>query len=176
MPPALIAPAGSQFSFIKIHSPVGTLQLLASHEHLKAVVFESNWQAVLDRFRLTEDDLLFSESPILSATKQQLEEYFFAGRRHFSLPLDAIGTSFQKAAWNALLQIPYGSTISYSAQATLAGHPSACRAVGNANRLNPLCIVIPCHRVIGQNGELSGYAGGPNAKKTLLKIENPNFS
>lgn len=176
MPPAVIPPTGSQFSFIKIQSPVGPLYLLASSEHLRCIAFESNWKTLLDQYRLTQEDLLFSENPILSATKQQLEEYFFAGRRHFSLPMEAIGTSFQKAAWNALLQIPYGSTISYSAQATLAGHPSACRAVGNANRLNPLCIVIPCHRVIGQNGQLSGYAGGPNSKKTLLKIENPDFS
>jgi methylated-DNA-[protein]-cysteine S-methyltransferase len=140
------------------------------------IAFESNWKTILDRFRLTEDDLVFSENQILSAAKQQLEEYFFAGRRHFSLPLELNGTSFQRAAWTALLQIPYGKTTSYSAQARAAGRPSACRAVGNANRLNPLCIVVPCHRVIGQNGNISGYAGGSEAKKTLLKIEisSPN--
>lgn len=175
MPPPVNAPQGSQFSYIKMNSPIGTLYLLASSEHLRCITFESNWKKLLDRFRLKEEDLLFSENPILLAAELQIEEYFFAGRRHFSLPLELNGTSFQRTAWTALLQIPYGETISYSAQALAAGRPSACRAVGNASRLNPLCIVVPCHRVIGRNGQLSGYAGGADAKKALLKLENPDF-
>lgn len=175
MPPHVSAPTRAAFSFIKMDSPIGPLNLLASSSHLKGVAFSGNWQAILSRYRLSEQQLSCFETEILSAAKVQIEEYFFSGRRHFSLPLELAGTPFQIAAWTALLQIPYGKTISYSAQAVSAGHASACRAVGNANRLNPLCIVIPCHRVVGQNGELTGYAGGTDVKKALLKLENPGL-
>src|SRR6185436_5695424 len=102
---------------------------------------------------------------------QQLSEYFEGKRTQFELPLDVEGTAFQKSVWNQLLQIPYGETRSYGDIAKALGKPSASRAVGMANHNNPVAIVIPCHRVVGQNGSLTGYAGGLHLKQKLLSIE-----
>ncbi|MFM2596688.1 methylated-DNA--[protein]-cysteine S-methyltransferase [Vibrio fortis] len=106
------------------------------------------------------------------ATKQ-LDEYFAGTRIEFDLPLKAIkGTDFQKAAWQALTTIPYGETISYGEQAKRMNNPKAVRAVGGANGKNPFSIVVPCHRVIGENGTLTGYTGGMNRKEWLLEFEH----
>jgi len=102
---------------------------------------------------------------------QQLSEYFEGKRTRFELPLDVEGTPFQKSVWNQLLQIPYGETRSYGDIAKALGKPAASRAVGMANHNNPVAIVIPCHRVVGQNGSLTGYAGGLHLKEQLLSIE-----
>jgi methylated-DNA-[protein]-cysteine S-methyltransferase len=102
---------------------------------------------------------------------QQLSEYFDGKRTRFELPLDVEGTAFQKSVWNELLRIPYGETRSYGDIAKALGRPSAARAVGMANHNNPVAIVIPCHRVVGQNGSLTGYAGGLHLKEQLLSIE-----
>jgi methylated-DNA-[protein]-cysteine S-methyltransferase len=102
---------------------------------------------------------------------KQLSEYFEGKRTRFELPLDVEGTPFQKSVWNELLRIPYGETRSYGDIAKALGKPAAARAVGMANHNNPVAIVIPCHRVVGQNGSLTGYAGGLHLKQQLLSIE-----
>jgi len=106
-----------------------------------------------------------------AATVAQLDEYFAGRRRAFDLPLAPAGTAFQKTVWRALLRIPYGRTASYADLARGLGRPTACRAVGAANGRNPLPIVVPCHRVIGSDGRLTGYAGGLEAKRRLLELE-----
>ena len=101
-----------------------------------------------------------------------MEEYFAGQRKEFSLPLAPKGTEFQLRVWQALLQIPYGETRSYGELAAMVGNPKACRAVGGANHRNPLSILIPCHRVVGTGGSLTGYAGGLSVKEFLLKLES----
>ena len=104
----------------------------------------------------------------------QLTEYFSGARREFDLPLDPQGTDFQKSVWKALQDIPYGKTKSYKQIAEAIKNPKACRAVGMANNKNPIWIIIPCHRVIGADGSLTGYGGGLGMKEKLLKLEKPN--
>jgi len=104
-------------------------------------------------------------------TIEQLSEYFEGRRTQFDLPLDLEGTPFQKAVWNELLRIPYGETRSYGEIAEAVGRPGAARAVGMANHENPIAVVIPCHRVVGRDGSLTGYAGGVHLKAQLLSIE-----
>lgn len=111
-------------------------------------------------------------TPLLENAKNQLLEYFSGHRKKFDLPLCENGTEFQKKAWKALRQIPYGETRSYKQVAKMIGQPNASRAVGLANNKNPILIVTPCHRVIGSDGKLSGYSGGVNIKEKLLKLEN----
>ena len=108
---------------------------------------------------------------MLKACKEQLEAYFSRQRRHFELPLAGQGTNFQQSVWTALSEIPYGELRSYRDIAQRIGNPAAVRAVGAANGRNPLPIVVPCHRVIGSNGSLTGFAGGLEAKKMLLELE-----
>lgn len=108
---------------------------------------------------------------VLTATASQLAEYFAGQREHFELALDLIGTEFQQAVWRALLQIPYGQTWSYAREASFIGRPRATRAVANANGQNKISIIIPCHRVIGSDGQLTGYGGGLNRKLALLSLE-----
>ena len=110
-------------------------------------------------------------TPLLQRAAQQLTEYFAARRRRFDLPLRPQGTAFQQAAWSALCDIPYGQTRTYAQQAAAIGRPKACRAVGMANHCNPLPLFIPCHRVIGAGGKLTGYAGGLAIKRFLLELE-----
>ncbi|MFN3630483.1 MAG: methylated-DNA--[protein]-cysteine S-methyltransferase [Casimicrobiaceae bacterium] len=110
-------------------------------------------------------------TPLMAAVARQLAEYFAGERRVFDLPLAPLGTAFQRAAWRALLAIPYGQTRSYAEQARALGRPTATRAVGAANSRNPIAILIPCHRVIAADGGLGGYAGGLPVKRALLAIE-----
>ena len=114
------------------------------------------------------------ETPLLLQAATQIEEYFQGKRVRFQLPLDPAGTPFQKKVWQALLTIPYGETRSYGQIAAQIGSPKACRAVGHANHCNPIPIIIPCHRVVGTSGKLTGYAGGLEAKELLLKLERAN--
>lgn len=115
-------------------------------------------------------------TPLLQRAAQQLTEYFDARRRRFDLPLRPQGTAFQQAAWSALCDIPYGQTRTYAQQAAAIGNPKACRAVGMANHRNPLPLFIPCHRVIGAGGKLTGYAGGLAVKRFLLELEQASAS
>lgn len=111
------------------------------------------------------------ETPLLKEAVKQLNEYLTGRRKEFDLPLAPNGTEFQKNVWKALLDIPVGETRSYKQVAEAVGNPKACRAVGLANNKNPIAILIPCHRVIGANGKLVGYAGGLNVKERLLQLE-----
>jgi methylated-DNA-[protein]-cysteine S-methyltransferase len=114
-----------------------------------------------------EDD----NHPVLLETERQLGDYFAGKLQSFSIPLDFVGTEFQKKVWSALLEIPFGETRTYRQIAARIGSPKAVRAVGAANGKNPISIVAPCHRVIGSNGKLTGFAGGLEVKATLLDIE-----
>jgi len=111
------------------------------------------------------------ETPLLKRTVLQLTEYFNGKRHDFDLPLDPRGTPFQKSVWSALLTIPYGETRSYKDIACAVGNTKACRAVGMANNKNPISIIIPCHRVVGSGGVLTGYGGGLDIKRALLELE-----
>jgi methylated-DNA-[protein]-cysteine S-methyltransferase len=148
-------------------SPVGVLQLVASDAGLVAVLWpeDSPRRVRLDEAR--ED----ASHPVLRKAIAQLEEYFAGERKEFDLPLDVRGTTFQKQVWEQLLAIPYGKTRSYGEIATRLGKPTASRAVGAANGRNPLSIVVPCHRVIGMSGALTGFAGGLEVKRVLLELE-----
>jgi methylated-DNA-[protein]-cysteine S-methyltransferase len=150
-----------------MQSPVGKLKLIASDKGLVAVLWENDPPR---RVRL--DDLVEDRHhPILLETERQLGEYLAGKRREFTIALDMRGTLFQKDVWNALLAIPFGETRSYLQLATRLGNPRATRAVGAANGRNPLSIVVPCHRLIGSSGKLTGFAGGLETKARLLRLE-----
>jgi len=152
-------------SFIQIDSPIGRLTVAAGPEALHAIEFASN------RHPQDRAGWIGAETSLLAQAALQLREYFEGGRRSFELPLAPQGTDFQRAAWQALAEIPYGETRSYAQQAAALGKPSATRAVGAANGRNPLPIVLPCHRVIGANGALTGFGGGIEVKRWLLAHE-----
>ncbi len=124
--------------------------------------------------RLLHAEIVQGTSPVTEQAAIQLDEYFAGTRCAFSVPLLFAGTEFQKTVWNELLHIPYGTTISYADLARRIGKPTAVRAVANANRANALSIFVPCHRVIGTDGSLTGYAGGLPAKQYLLEHEKGN--
>lgn len=116
------------------------------------------------------------QDEVLELTKKQLDEYFDMKRKKFDIPLLLVGSDFQKSVWNALLQIPFGETRSYKEQAQIVGDVKAVRAVANANGANAITIIVPCHRIIGSNGKLTGYGGGLNQKKKLLELEKNLFT
>lgn len=116
-------------------------------------------------------DVVAEESEVAKELKAQLDEYFCGERKTFSTPTLLIGTDFQKAAWQALTQIPYGTTITYREEAALACHPGAMRAIGNCNNANPVVILIPCHRVVPAHGAYGGYNGGSEIKRHLIELE-----
>lgn len=116
------------------------------------------------------------ETPLLLLASKELKEYLSGKRRAFSLPLNPQGTPFEQEVWRALLTIPYGETRTYGEIAKAVGRPKACRAVGRANGLNPISIFIPCHRVVGKNGTLTGYAGGLKLKEQLLQLEQAKLA
>ena len=146
-----------------LDSPVGRLRLVSDGKHLTAIEWEQR-QAI-------DPDDTEKTDPALSACAKQLREYFAGERRSFDLPLSPTGTEFQKNVWAALKAIPYGKLRSYRDIAESLDNPKAVRAVGAANGRNPIPIVVPCHRVIGSDGSLTGFAGGLEAKKVLLKLE-----
>lgn len=141
-----------------MHSPVGHLRITADEEGVTA----------LDR---TADGLLLPQTPLLRECVRQLNAYFEGSLTRFDLPLHLIGTPFRQRVWEALLTIPYGETRSYGELAAMVGNGKASRAVGGANHHNPVSIVVPCHRVIGADGSLTGYGGGLDMKKWLLEHE-----
>ena len=149
-------------NFQSLDTPIGTLRLVSNGAALVNIEFECQYGA--------NEDVENSDA-VLAACARQLTEYFAGNRRHFELPLAARGTSFQQSVWNALADIPYGELRSYRDIARTIGNPAAVRAVGAANGRNPLPIVVPCHRVIGSNGTLTGFAGGLEAKMFLLGLE-----
>ena len=147
--------------FLTIDSPIGKLTLVASEKGLSGVYMEAS----------EIPEATPGTSSFLTETQRQLNDYFAGKLRSFELPLDLQGTPFQMKVWHSLLDIPYGETISYGEQARRIDNPKAVRAVGLANGRNPVSIIIPCHRVIGKNGSLTGYGGGLDRKRFLLNLE-----
>ena len=148
-------------------SPVGTLDLVAGDAGLVAVLWEDDRPG---RVPLAAR-IAGAHHPVLLAARDQLREYLAGTRTAFDLPLDPRGTAFQRAVWRELAAIPFGETRSYADIARALGQPTATRAVGAANGRNPLSIVVPCHRVVGSDGALTGFAGGIEGKRWLLAHE-----
>ena len=146
-----------------IASPVGKLRLVASEKGLVAIDVRNHTKQ--------ETTIDASAQAILIKTKKQLEQYFAGTRTSFDVALDLVGTEFQVQAWRALGRIPFGKTISYGQQAKNMKKPKAFRAVGSANGMNPVPIIVPCHRVVASDGSLGGYSLGLKMKKQLLAIE-----
>jgi methylated-DNA-[protein]-cysteine S-methyltransferase len=155
------------FAFKTVATPVGLLKIVATDVALAAILWENDDPKRVRLAPLIED----IDHPVLLLVERQLGEYFDGTRKTFDLPLDFFGTAFQKRVWSELLNIPFGQTRSYSEIAHAIGKPRAFRAVGAANGKNPISIVAPCHRVIGKDGSLTGFAGGLAAKECLLGIE-----
>jgi methylated-DNA-[protein]-cysteine S-methyltransferase len=148
-------------------SPIGELLLTADGERLTGVFMEVRRHGP----RSHEGWVGGADQPVLRAAAQQLGEYFLGTRTEFDLSLNAGGTAFQKRVWAELREIPFGRTISYGELARRIGNPAASRAVGLANGRNPISVIVPCHRVIGANGSLTGYGGGLERKKARLAPE-----
>jgi len=151
-----------------VDSPVGPLTLWGTDGVLHGLAMEDQRHrpaSDLDADRSTEDKSAFAEAA------RQLEAYFAGELRHFELPVQLDGTEFQRRVWSALVEIPYGETRSYGEIAAAIGRPGASRAVGLANGRNPIGIVVPCHRVVGADGSLTGYGGGLDRKRWLLELE-----
>lgn len=140
-----------------MHTPLGELTLVAQGDTLCSLSF--------GRAQRMDD------SKVLMDAQRELEEYFSGRRKSFSVPICMQGTAFQMRVWAELVKIPYGETISYGELAGRVGNARACRAVGQANHVNPIPIIVPCHRVLSANGRLTGYAGGTQIKRRLLEIE-----
>jgi methylated-DNA-[protein]-cysteine S-methyltransferase len=158
-----------EYYYDTMNSPLGSLYLICDDTHLKAIEFSKSWI----KFKLSPTKKLEQKTtPLTQKIARQLGQYFAKKRNSFDLPLAPEGTEFQKKAWDALLTIPYGKTVSYQDQAVKTGKKSAVRAIGGANGKNPIPIIIPCHRVIGKNGSLVGYTGGLSIKEKLLALEN----
>ena len=157
------------YQTVTMDTPVGELRLIAGERGLRAILWGAEDAARIASIDVTE--LVEGPNAVLDQAVTQLEEYFAGTRREFELPLDPQGTPFQQSVWMVLRTIPYGRTISYGHQAGQLGDPNKARAVGAANGKNPLSIVVPCHRVIGSGGQLTGFAAGLDVKSWLLDHE-----
>jgi len=153
-----------------MNSPVGGLTIIVSSQGLHAILWDADFKNVQYQQILNNLSRSSNESTMVN-TKNQLSEYFQGKRKDFDLPLVIQGTDFQIKVWNELLKISYAQTISYGEQAEKIGDKNKARAVGMANGQNPIPIIIPCHRVIGSNGHLTGFGGGLDKKAYLLKLE-----
>ena len=164
----------ARWRFDRISHPA--LPLVVARDEADAVVFvgfdneTGDGMASLQRFA-TKHGAELDPDEASSPAHDQLVEYLDGRRRAFDVPLNLLGTEFQRAAWNALLEIPYGETRTYGAQAQAIGRPTAVRAIGHANGDNPIPVIVPCHRVIGANGSLTGFGGGVEVKRWLLALE-----
>jgi len=152
--------------YATFESPVGPLLLAGDSNALRRVSFESSKRSPLPQADWKQNQAAFAE------VIRQLQAYFRGELKEFDLPLAMEGTEFQLRVWNALRRIPYGETVSYSQLAERIGSPRAVRAVGLANGSNPIPIIVPCHRVIGSDGSLTGFGGGLSTKRKLLELEN----
>jgi len=148
-------------------TPYGKVTIMSDGRSITHVKSESAASGI----KKLKASKVYKSDKLTDTAAAQLLEYFTGARRSFDLPLDSYGTSFQKTVWKALQDIPYGETRSYKQVAQAIGNPKACRAVGMANNKNPIWIIIPCHRVIGADGSLTGYGGGLDMKKRLLLLE-----
>jgi methylated-DNA-[protein]-cysteine S-methyltransferase len=151
----------------KTQTPVGELKLIASERGLAAILWEDDDPKRVKLEPQVEDE----DNDILVETERQLKLYFDGTLKVFSVPFDFVGTEFQTSVWKALLKIPFGQTRTYTQIAKQIGRPTAARAVGAASGKNPISIMAPCHRVVGANGELTGFAGGLETKELLLALE-----
>lgn len=158
--------AGQKICYSRMQSPVGELLLAATDKGLYRVQFGAALPPC------AANELWMEGRAPLRQCEQELSAYFKGELRQFSVPLDLHGTPFQIRCWQALCRIPYGATCSYAELARQVGSPRAFRAVGQANHNNPVAIIVPCHRVIGANGTLTGYGGGLNIKERLLRLES----
>ncbi len=155
-------------------TPIGDLQVTATSLALRAILWPEHPEGLVN---INPEEIVSGKPPVeverlFARVKHQLGEYFDGLRTSFDLPIDPIGTDFQREVWATLQSIPYGETKTYGEQAAALGRPTAARAVGAANGRNPLSIVVPCHRVVGASGELTGFAGGLGAKGFLLDLES----
>ncbi|MEM0912329.1 MAG: methylated-DNA--[protein]-cysteine S-methyltransferase [Pseudomonadota bacterium] len=158
-----------------ISTEIGTVVVTASQDAILSVAFIDNDKDSTDEIKNNRDSFdsdVANENAISQQGAQQLKEYFAGERRAFSLPLSPQGTTFQNKVWEQLCEVDYGKTASYLDIAKALGKPTASRAVGTANGKNPIAIIIPCHRIIGANGSLTGYAGGLDRKSFLLNLES----
>ena len=146
-----------------LDTPIGALRLVSNGSHLVKIEFEDRHQPAEAAANTCDE--------VLASTKAQLREYFSGQRQAFNLPLAPVGTPFQREVWQALAEIPWGEVRSYADIARAIQRPKAVRAVGAANGRNPLPIVVPCHRVVGSDGSLTGFAGGLEMKRALLELE-----
>lgn len=157
-------------SYKLVDFPVGVLKLVANEKALVAILWEIDDPERVRLGDVVEEPL----HPVLVRTENELKEYFAGKRYTFSVPLDMRGTPFQKEVWEVLLGIPFGETCTYGDIAKRLGNPAASRAVGGASSRNPISIIVPCHRVVGAAGKLTGFAGGLDAKTYLLSLEATN--
>jgi methylated-DNA-[protein]-cysteine S-methyltransferase len=160
-----------RYVYKPVKTPVGELKLCASDTGLAAVLWEND-EPTRVRVNASEEG---AAHPVLLRAERELNEYFAGERKQFTVPLDFVGTGFQRKVWRALLDIPYGETRTYAQLAQHLGDIKLTRAVGAANGRNPISIIAPCHRVIGTSGELVGFAGGLAAKAWLLTLEGSRF-
>lgn len=160
----------SEISYTTLESPVGPLLLAANENGLRMIHFTNGRRPRQPNREWVNDPKPFKE------VARQLKEYFAGKREDFDVPLVLEGTEFQMRVWNYLRKIPYGETVSYGQIARIIGSPDAARAVGLANGQNPIPIIIPCHRVIGSNGDLTGFGGGLPIKQKLLALESRQLS
>lgn len=151
--------------YTHLDSPLGPLLAVRDDTALTGLYLPTSRHPVTPRASWARDDAAFTDA------RDQLAAYFAGDRQDFDLVLNPVGTGFERAVWAALREIPYGETTSYGAIAAALGHPDAARAVGRANGRNPISIIVPCHRVIGADGSLTGYGGGLPAKRWLLSHE-----
>ena len=156
------------YSCKTVKSPVGKLKLVANDRGLAAILWENDKPNRVRLSPIAEN----KKHPVLLETERQLNEYFDGRRDKFSVKFDFKGTEFQTEVWQALARIPFGKTLSYGEIARQIGRPKAVRAVGAAIGRNPISIIVPCHRVIGSDGKLTGFAGGLETKASLLRIES----
>ena len=165
------------FLFYEYSSPVGRLLLGELRGSIVLCDWTESHRHPAHLRRLGIEKPLLSENPtsLLQEAILQLDQYFSAQRTTFTLPLEPQGTPFQRQVWQALLQVPYGTTITYLQLAQRLGMPQSVRAVANAVGANPISILVPCHRVVGSRGTLTGYAGGLPAKRHLLALEHPTY-
>lgn len=160
----------AQFHVSSYDSPLGRYVIAASGTGVVCVKPDDQETPNATTWRRW-GDVVEGDNEHTRQAARELAEYFAGGRRTFTVPVDMRGTDFQRKAWEALLAIPYGETRSYGQQAAMLGNPLASRAVGLANGSNPVSIIVPCHRVIGSNGKLTGYGGGLDRKQALLEME-----
>jgi len=158
----------------EIQTPLGRMYACATERGICLLEYDNrkNYDVQLEKLaKSLNAPIEAGESPFFAQLETELKEYFEGKRREFSVPLELVGTDFQKKVWAELLKIPYGKTISYKQLAERVGDSNASRAVANANGMNKICLIVPCHRVIGADGSLTGYASGLERKRFVLDLE-----